>query len=313
MAYKPVIDANKKEEKTKTDYGSNENRDNVLSLSNDTDTKDQYCKKWLFNFFQKFSSLKLLVEPDFLVFGMSRAILEVCVNLMFVFFPLFIAKIPGVDEEAASWLRFCFIVFTPFGGLLIGIIVDKKLMEVDALTTLTNCSAGVMVFLFPFMPKLTTLVLTICASGLFMGSQALTNTLILIKFYDKTVLASALTMTGNFKAIGGGVAPMLFTYMVDNGIDGTFVWVIGGIAFISAGLLTTMAAYLNKQKHKKQDIIPTRSLRQLAAAPLGGGEEMPTSCNYHWTPTGPANPSGGPYRSHRAGNPATNHKFNRDT
>ena len=250
MAYKPVIDANKKEEKTKTDYGSNKNRDNVLSLSNDTDTKDQDCKKWLFNFFQKFSSLKLLVEPDFLVFGMSRAILEVCVNLMFVFFPLFIAKIPGVDEEAASWLRFCFIVFTSFGGLLIGIIVDKKLMEVDALTTLTNCSAGVMVFLFPFMPELTSLVLTICASGLFMGSQTLTNTLILIKFYDKEVLASALAMTGNFKTIGGSVAPLMFTYMLDNGVDGRIVWGMGAMACIFSGLLTMTAVHLNKQRHK---------------------------------------------------------------
>ena len=39
---------------------------------------------------------------------------------------------------------------------------------------------------------------------------------------------------------------------------------------------------------------------------------MPTSCDYHWTLTGPAHPSGDPYGAHRAGNLVTNDKYNRD-
>ena len=79
------------------------------------------------------------MEPDFLVFGVSRSLLEVCLNLMFVFFPQFVIQLPGVDKEAATWLRTCFIVSTLIGGFLYGFIIDKDFMKADKLTALTNC------------------------------------------------------------------------------------------------------------------------------------------------------------------------------
>ena len=118
---------------------------------------DQSCdrqdakKDWRDVFMQKFKLMNILMEPDFLVFGVSRALLEVCLNLMFDFFPLFVIQIPGVDKEAATWLRTCFIVSTLIGGFLYGFIIDKDLMKADKLTVLTNCLAGMAVgeALFP--------------------------------------------------------------------------------------------------------------------------------------------------------------------
>ena len=117
----------------------------LLVISDQSCDRQDVKKDWRDVFMKKFKLMKILMEPDFLVFGFSRALLEVCLNLMYDFFPLFVIQLPGVDKEAATWLRTCFIVSTLIGGFLYGFIIDKDLMRADQLTVLTNCLAGMAV------------------------------------------------------------------------------------------------------------------------------------------------------------------------
>ena len=207
-------------------------------------------KQRLTYFFKKFTSLKLLVKPDFLLLGISRCLLEICLDLMIIYFPFFSTRLLDVEKEAALWLRTCFPVSNTIGGFLTGFMIDKNIMEVNTLTIVTNCSAGVLVFLFQYMPGFISQAFLMCALGVLLGSQSLTNALILMKFYERSVLASALAMTENFRTIGSSIAPLIFTYLMDSSLNGIVVWGVGGITCLTSGLLIMLASYFNKKNTK---------------------------------------------------------------
>ena len=100
------------------------------------------------------------------------------------------------------------------------------------------------------MPGLVGLALSVSASGALIGSQTMTNTLVMLQFYDKTMLATALAMTGNFVAVGDSAASIIFASLLNVTTNGVYAWLIGAGACLLAGLMTMVAASLNRRKHK---------------------------------------------------------------
>ena len=164
-----------------------------MALVIQADAMKNYKQRFAY-FTQKFSLLKLVVKPDFLLFGVSRILLEICMDLMFIYFPIFSTSLLGVQRETALWLRTCFAVSSTLGCFVVGFIIDKNIIEANILTAISNCTAGILVFLFQYMPGLIPQACLICVSGMLLGSQSMTNALILMKFYERSVLASALAI-----------------------------------------------------------------------------------------------------------------------
>ena len=100
------------------------------------------------------------------------------------------------------------------------------------------------------MPGLVGLALSASAAGAFIGAQTLTNTLVILQFYDKTLLATALAMTENFDAVGDSAASIMFASLLNDTAHAVYVWPIGAVGCVSAGLMMIVAASLNKRKHK---------------------------------------------------------------
>ena len=114
------------------------------------------------------------------------------------------------------------------------------------MTSLCYILGGTAIILFQFMPEIVSLVTSVCASGLFLGSNSTAKTLILIEFYGKDLLSPALAIETNFLIIGPAIAPIILTSLLDRQSDYEVAWDIGAASCFISGTLIVLAGHLNK-------------------------------------------------------------------
>ena len=111
-----------------------------------------------------------------------------------------------------------------------------------------NVTAAVLFAAFPFVPGFLGSSVIITVTGLLLGSQTLTNTITLQSFYGKQQLASALTMSSNFRLAGNALAPLIFSAFLDHGVHGHFIWAFAALMFFLAAVCVQIASVLIKKK-----------------------------------------------------------------